>query len=500
MQRRFDEILRRKVPFGEGPVTVLLALSGGVDSIVMADLFLGSALPVKCRAAHMNFSLRGAESDGDEAFVRDWCLERNLPLSVCRTDAARYASEKGVSIEMAARELRYEWFERERVATGCDFVAVAHNLNDNVETLFLNLLRGSGLKGLSGMAPLSGTILRPMLDFRRDEIEAYAAGRGLRFREDSSNADVRFSRNRIRHRILPEFDLINPSSLATITSSMGLVRQAREVLEDEAEALRNSLVTASGTCISIDYGPMLGMKHRAYWLFQILSPYGFNPSTVSDIDRSLGGEPGRRFYSGTHLLVKDRGVLKLYPLSDDAPNGGAPDGRGQNCEAPSGKVQGCAPRSGMAQNSAHPECGARENGQKWGLEGLCLKVELRDIDPSEFDPKGLPAGVLCADAALLNFPLRCRPWRYGDKIRPLGMKGMRLLSDLFTDAKLDVEQKRRQAVVVMDSEDGAEQIVCVAGMRIDDRFKVTPSTRQVALIYNVLVGEAGQDEAPSAAE
>ena len=448
MQDRFDSALAR-LTAGRPEARVLLAVSGGIDSMTLADLFLHSALRLPMAVAHFNFRLRGVDSDGDEVLVASWCAEKGVSFFRNEADTAGYASAHGVSVEMAARELRYAWFETLCREQGFTHLAVAHNLDDNAETLLLHLLRGTGMRGMRGIredVPLPGAegvrLIRPLLDFSRREIEAYAVRAGVPFRVDVTNADTSIPRNRIRHEVFPQLAKINPSFLQTFQMEMHHFEEAGQILDEVFASGRSCLCAERDGALCIDIIALQRKGQCGWWLYRLLEGCGFNADQLAAIERSLDAPSGREFLSATHRLVKDRRELRVYPLAT------SPD----------------------------------------DLTGL-LDIRTFVVTPG-FDPRHKPEDVLFLDADKVRFPLAARPPCEGDRFRPFGMhRGSKLLSDFFTDLKLDVEQKRREVVVTTQKENGDEVIVAIAGRRIDDRFRVTAQTKTVAAISLLLPRE-----------
>ena len=451
MQDRFDRTLARLTD-GRPDSRVLLAVSGGIDSMTMADLFLHSALRLPLAVAHFNFHLRGADSDGDEALVADWCRRNGIPFFRQEDDTKAFAAAHGLSVEMAARRLRYDWFSTLCREQGFTHLAVAHNLDDNAETLLLHLLRGTGLRGLTGIRetmPLPGAddasgsagvqLIRPLLDFSRREIEAYVVRAGVEFRVDATNADVTIARNRLRHEVFPQLAQINPSFLRTFQTEMRYFGEAEQLLDEVFAAGRTDICVERDGVLCIDIQSLRRKGQCGWWLYRLLEGYGFNADQLASIEHSLDALSGKTFLSATHRLVKDRRELRVYPLS----------------------LPGSADLTDR------------------------LDVRTFAVMPG-FDPKQKPDDVLFVDADKVRLPLAARPPKEGDRFRPFGMhRGTKLLSDFFTDLKLDIEQKRHEVVVTMQNENGDEVIVAILGRRIDDRFKITAATRTVAAISRI---------------
>lgn len=431
MRDRFDNCLDGLLPDNGG--AVLLAVSGGIDSMVMAGLFLESRHKHDITLAHCNFHLRGDESDSDEAFVRDWAREMGVPFLKVDFDTKEYAAVHGVSVEMAARELRYSWFASLCEDHGFKAVAVAHNANDNAETLILNLLRGTGLKGICGMREVSvlpgssAKLIRPLLGFTREEIKAYALSKGLSWREDSTNADSTFKRNLIRNEVFPLFAKVNPSFLDTLNSDMRRFSQVQEIADDFFLKYVASPSTGSAT---IDVRELLGFDHWEYVLYRILEPYGFNESVIGDLTELIKSGrtfSGREFHSPTHIAITSRNEISIMALTD---------GEGPEDAASLIEVRG----PGV-----------------YSVGGVRFLVEMAKVESLK-----LPEGVSVAN---LGFPFAVRRWKEGDWMCPLGMKGRRKkLSDMFGDLKFTPSQKENALVIA----DEGSHVLALIGYRIDE--------------------------------
>ena len=435
---------------------VLLAVSGGIDSMCMADMYgrAGGDFAI----AHCNFHLRGPESDADAEFVEKWASEHGVPFFRADFDTASYASEHGISIEMAARELRYAWFARIAAEEGFDAVAVAHNANDNAETLVLNLLRGTGLRGIRGMLTESllpaGRIklIRPLLGMTRAEIEAYAREHGVEYRMDSTNAENDAQRNRIRNEVFPEFAEINPSFIRTLNADMKHFAQADAIVDDYFCGAKAEILSEDGT-ICVD--KLLGFKHWEYLFFRLAEPCGFSEKTLESMVALLyeraEGFPctfaGKRFYSPTHVLETSSSGMTIRPREEKAD---------LDCS-----VTVCGPGD-------------------YHFKGRTVSIGF--IEPESLKQA---EGVLICDAVALPFPFILRGWQAGDWMRPFGMGGRaKKLSDFFTDRKMSLSDKEDAIVVyspALDG-DGDGRIAAVAGLRMDEALRVREGSAKVLRI------------------
>lgn len=379
--------------------------------------------------AHCNFHLRSNESDRDERFVRQMAERYGVECHVAQFDTEDYAAEKKISTEMAARELRYEWFEKVRQERELDLIAVAHHRDDAIETFFINLLRGAGLSGLCGMKEQNGKVVRPLLHVSREEIDRYITENKLDYVDDSTNASDLYLRNRIRHQLLPLLRELNPSFDSVMEQNLHNLSDSNEIYQAAVSQLRNSSITHRSDGIDeIEIRTIDNLTPQTTILFELLRPYGFNSTTTSEIANGLHSESGRMYLSPTHRLIKDRHTLQVSPLEiTDVPT----------------KVI-------ISEPIARKEL-------------TTLKTE-RDT-------------ILC-DAATIQQPLTLRHWHDGDRFQPFGMKGSRLVSDYFSDLKLSIIEKQQQWLLC----DADGEIVWLVGMRADGRFAITDKTEDVVRI------------------
>lgn len=450
-----DKILSIKGVSASTP-TFLLGVSGGIDSMCMAELFFRSAI-APFAIAHVNFSLRGDESDGDEALVCEWAKSRNIPFYRAKFDTHQYAQERGISTQMAARELRYNWFEELMENGGYDYLAIAHNLNDSVETLFINLLRGTGVRGLAGIRE-QGRVIRPLMDFTREQIVEFVQSNSIAYRDDRTNSESHYARNRIRNLIFPHFKEINPSFLQTLKRDIDIFNETSDIIDELFTDVKRDILIQSNNNIGIKAELEISIDklrqrgHISYWLYMLLEPYGFNSSLCRDISISLESESGTKFLSGDYLLIKDRESLILYNNANKE--------RSDSFEIELQMVDGAL-----------------------DLTPYNFRISLAD----SIDSKALINEIRAAktnavqyiDADKLKWPLTLRPWKSGDKFIPIGMSGYKKVSDFLVDIKLNVFEKEMVMVLL-----SGDDIVMLPGLRIDDRYKLNDKSKRLLKIVS----------------
>ncbi len=439
MLQRFLNFSGEQRLFSSGS-RVLLAVSGGVDSMVMAHLF--SEAGTDHAIAHCNFSLRGEESDGDEEFVAAYAGERHIPFYKMRFDTLAHAATKKISVQMAARELRYEWFSSLVSREGFDCVAVAHNLNDNAETFLINLLRGTGLTGLTGMSQHHNGIIRPLLFATRNEIATFAAEKNISYREDSSNAQVKYTRNRIRHMVIPEMEKVNPGVLSAITDTMNHLASSSAIVDVYTEGLREYLFKSTrGNISEADIKGLLALKPLAPHIYELFRKYGISPRQTEEVISLLGSQTGKYLYTSTHRLLNDRGRIIITP-------------RGEEEEEESDYIFSSLDEMRMSG----------------------LFAELRITDPAD-GPLPVSPLTACLDLDRVSFPVKVRNWEPGDRFMPLGMKQMKKISDFLIDLKIPVTEKEKVLLLI-----SGDDVMWVMGYRIDDRFRVTAHSGKILVL------------------
>lgn len=451
---------------------VLAAVSGGVDSMVMLDALIHCQLDLEIAVAHVNFNLRGQESDADTQMVREWCANHNITLFRKSFQTTEYATENGISIEMAARELRYNWFYTLMAEHKFDFLAIAHNANDNAETLLLNLTRGCGIEGIGGIKEKvqiqpEQYIIRPLMAYSRQQIEKYAFKFKVPYRTDSTNLLSDYSRNRIRNEVIPHLEKINPSVITTFNRNIRHFQQAGAVLQKVVEERVTSLCNTFNSFQELldskfshymcglnlqmnrirsqetEYSLLVGIveipqlmeeTEWEFWVYQIASRWGFSPAIIENICKALEEEEGpKKFLSGRGdiIAVKERGLLKFYL-------------------------------------NVVPE--KAEDG--------AMKIETTVISRESWRTRK-EAGELCPtlylDAAKLEMPLSCRTVAAGDRFSPLGLRGSKKVTDYLTDIKF--ENLHKADVLVML--DASGKIVCIPGLQVDNKVRVTEATSEI---------------------
>ncbi|MCB0400447.1 MAG: tRNA lysidine(34) synthetase TilS [Flavobacteriales bacterium] len=414
---------------------LLLAVSGGKDSMVMLDLFRLAGFNIG--VAHCNFKLR-PEADREEELVRTYCDQHQIPCYTTSFDTQEYADRQGISIQMAARELRYGWFENIREREQFDYVTTAHHQNDVAETMLLNLAKGTGLAGLHGILPKSGQLIRPMLGFSRQEVDRYAEMNSITFLEDASNADVKYHRNAIRIKVIPELEKINPAAVRNLNKTAHFLRDAELILNQKIKEEFEQCATAEGDRIFFSIDRLKLLNPLATYLYYFLKEYGFNESQVERLIEVLDDLSGKVFESSDYQLVKDRKMLILGPKEPE------------NFELVS------------------------VNTPDELAEAISARFAVVPADQVKFSSSPEMAYL---DFDKLTFPLAVRNWVQGDEFQPFGMKGKKKVSDYFIDEKVDVFTKKRVKIITSQGE-----IVWLVGYRTDERFRVTTHTGKVLVL------------------
>ncbi len=404
---------------------ILIALSGGADSVALFRVLVYQGY--SCEVAHCNFQLRGEESERDEQFVRNLCEQFGVQSHVIRFDTKEYAAQHHVSIEMAARELRYHWFEELRKELKADVIAVAHHRDDSVETFLLNLIRGTGINGLNGIRPKNNRIVRPLLSVCREDILLYLKELKQDYVTDSTNLQDEYTRNKIRLNLIPMMAAINPSVKSSICLTAAHLSDASAIYNKVIEEGKKRVISEDG--ISIE--KLQAEPSPRALLFEILYPLGFNPSQIDDVYRSLERQSGRKFFSNSWMIVRDRTYLLTKELTSES----------------------------LETVSEEP----------------VITQERIPYTADFIIPRDKMTA--CFDADKIAYPLTLRKWQAGDRFVPFGMKGKKKVSDYLIDAKYSIFEKANKYVMC-----SGEQIVWLVGERIDNRFRIDEHTKNILLL------------------
>jgi tRNA(ile)-lysidine synthase len=421
---------------------LLVAVSGGIDSVVLLDMLVRCGY--RCAVAHCNFHLRSNESDNDEQFVRALVQKYDIPLFVRQFDTIQTAKNDNISIEMAARKLRYDWFEELVKNNDFQSVAVAHHKNDNTETVLLNMARGSGLQGLAGIRARRGAVVRPLLCFDREEIELYAKLNNIEHCTDRTNTDTEFQRNRIRHNIIPEFLAINNNFVEQIDRFAAIMREYNDFFDYEIKKHKTDIVNYQPHKTEIDIPLLLEKRFARIILFDIIKDINLPVSILDEIDKLIHSQTGKYITIYNKRIIKNRDKLLIVDEVDN-----------------SDEIY-----------NIHPE--TRHTEQP-------VEMRLDVLEAKEISTLKCRESTALIDYDRLTFPLTVRHWQHGDRFIPLGMKGYKKLSDFFVDQKIDIAEKRNIFILT----DANGQIIWIISHRLDNRFRITENTKRVLRIETV---------------
>ncbi|HWZ16948.1 MAG TPA: tRNA lysidine(34) synthetase TilS [Mucilaginibacter sp.] len=439
--KRFTDFIDQNNLFGRDS-KILAAVSGGMDSVVMAHLLKSAGFSFGI--AHCNFQLRGDESLADQEFCNRLAGQLRVPFHTTNFDTLKFVADNKISTQMAARQLRYQWFEQVRQQAGYDYIALAHHQNDAIETILLNLTRGTGIAGMHGILPKNGNLVRPMLFLKREEIEDIIHDNKLVYVEDSSNSSVKYARNKIRLEVIPKLKELNPALEQTFENNLAHFRDLDLFLEQQIAKLKTDLFVYHDDEIHLPLAEVNKLEPKPLLLFKLLQEYGFNETTIDDLILALDKQPGKIFETPGFVLLLDRGKLILTKKNSDS--------------------------------QPPVQINKYDHEAKYGAYKLTL---LHDDSPLIVKDNAMAASI---DAGLLQYPLTLRAWQQGDHFHPLGMKTRKKLSDFFIDQKVPLHQKNEIPVLV----NGNGDIIWIGGYRPDDRYKVTGNTKKVTIFELVI--------------
>ncbi|WP_373941551.1 tRNA lysidine(34) synthetase TilS [Polaribacter sejongensis] len=434
MLKKLENHIHKNLPFLKDK-KLLIAISGGVDSVVLAHLL--SALKFNISLAHCNFNLRPIECDIDEEFVKNLGKNLNTEVFTIHFNTTKFAKENKQSTQIAARNLRYDWFNQLIEKHQFDFILTAHHADDNLETFLINLTRGAGLDGLTGIPEINGNIVRPLLKFSREEILAFVKENNIAWREDKSNASTKYIRNKIRHQILPVLKGINPSLLETFEKTTAHLKESQQIIEDKIGEISSEAIASENSISKIDISKIEKLSNPKAYLYQLLKDYNF--TEWDDVADLLSAQSGKQIISKTHTLLKDRSFLLL-----------------------SKKVFSAVPKITI------------EIDENTTIITAPIHLKIEEVQEKSIENKQ----TIYVDKQLLKFPLKLRRWQDGDFFYPSGMTEKKKLSKYFKDEKFSLLQK--QNTWLLCNNDNA--IIWIIGSRKDNRFNKNEATDELLKI------------------
>lgn len=424
MLQQFKEHIARNFPFLKR-AKLLVAISGGMDSVVLTQLCHLAGFDVAL--AHCNFHLREEESNEDEKFVREFSEQLGIKVYVAHFDTKAYADEHGLSIQIAARELRYDWFSELLETLNFDYLLTAHHADDNLETFLINLSRGTGIEGLSGIPPVNGKVIRPLLPFSREAIFSYLRENDWPWREDSSNIDTRYLRNKIRHDIVPQLKILSSDFLQQFGRTQRHLAECEAILKKHVDEVRKKVIKKEGERWIVDLNTLNSLHPQESYLYYLFKDFFF---PVDEIRKLLPAMSGKRITSDQYIMVKDREYLLVEPLKEEK----------------------------TACYTIGPD-----------VEEITTPLHLQFFEGKKAGEGSKTSALIDKDK--LNYPLKLRKWQKGDYFYPLGMNNRKKLSKFFKDEKISVLDKQNTWLLC-----SGDAIVWVIGHRLDNRYKVTPET------------------------
>lgn len=433
--QRFEDFIADKQLFSKKD-RILLAVSGGMDSVLMLHFF--NLIGIDVGVAHVNFGLRGEESQRDENFVKILAERFKLPFYVAHFDTKKYAQTHKISTQMAARDLRYTWFEELRTQENYDFIALAQHKNDIVETMLINQLRGTGLSGMHGILPKKDKLIRPLLFLTRAEINELIKENNLSYVEDSSNLSSDYTRNKLRLEVIPHLQEINPRVEDTFAENAARFAEVESFLENEINKIRKNITEEKKDAVCFSLEKIKNLSPISLLLFELLKPFNFSASVVKEIINAINGQSGKHFFSFSHRAMIDREFLIIAKIEENS----------------------------FENQFIYPDT----KTLKFGVHQLCFSYK----NDNKYEQDKNKAFV---DAELLIYPMTIRAWQIGDKFVPIGMRNFKKLSDFFIDEKTPRHTKHSTPLVI----NGNGEIIWIAGMRQDNRYKLGSSTKKVAI-------------------